>query len=132
MYCSFAYAVSFTSILQNPRNLCIGHVPCFQQQRQSSKAVSQRMGSSRTQSTDKLTAGLIQSERLTAVIFTLHFQQRERLSKILQENITEVQEKRDAISGIEKIERVILLYDFRQCIKFNLPPAGFKSNSHPI
>ncbi len=47
------------------------------------------------------------------MIFTLHFQQRERLSKILQENITEVQEKSDVISGIEKIERVIILYDFR-------------------
>lgn len=94
--------------------------------------MSQRVGSSLTQSTDKLTAGLIQSESLTAMIFTLQFLQRERLSKILQENITEVQEKSDVISGIEKIERVIILYDFRQCIKFNLSPAGFKSNSHPI
>lgn len=38
----------------------------------------------------------------------------------------------DVISGIEKIERVIILYDFRQCIKFNLPPAAFKSNFHQI
>lgn len=97
-----------------------------------SPTVSQRVGSSLTQSTDKLTASLIQSESLTAMIFMLHFQQCERLSKILKENITEVQGKVMSFLKYRKIERVIILYDFRQCIKFNLPPAAFKSNFHQI
>jgi len=54
-------------------NLRVGCSPCFQQQRQSNRAMSQGVGNSLTQSTDKLTASLIQSESLTAMIFMLHF-----------------------------------------------------------